>query len=49
MDERTENLRMWSDLGLDVDRHCDLLSVLREVYPGVYMSQENRPPGDGVL
>lgn len=44
MDERTENLQMWRELGLDVDRHCDLLNLLRSVYPDIYMSQENRPP-----
>ena len=44
MDERTENLRMWRELGLDVDRHCDLLNLLRSVYPDIYMSQANRPP-----
>ena len=44
MEERTVNLEMWRKLGLDVERHCELLNVLREVYPAIYMSQENRPP-----
>lgn len=44
MEERSENLRMWSELGLDIERHCDLLNLLRQVYPDIYMSQENRPP-----
>lgn len=44
MDERSENLKLWKDLGLDLDRHCELMNLLRQVYPDIYMSQTNRPP-----
>ncbi len=44
MSERDTHLGLWRDLGLDLDRHCELLNVLREVYPAIYMSQQNRPP-----
>ncbi len=44
MEERDINLSLWRDLGLDLDRHCELMNLLREVYPAIYMSQQNRPP-----
>jgi benzoyl-CoA reductase/2-hydroxyglutaryl-CoA dehydratase subunit BcrC/BadD/HgdB len=38
---------MWSGLGLDLDRHNQLLGVLGEFYPALYLSQPNRPAGMG--
>lgn len=38
---------MWESLGLNIERHDQLLSLLGEFYPAVYLSQENRPAGMG--
>ena len=40
-----EYLRMWENLGLDIDKHNMLLDALPGVYQDVYLSQENRPEG----
>jgi len=34
---------MWKDLGLNLEGHDQLLSVLGNAYKDIYMSQENRP------
>ena len=40
----TEDYRpMWTDLGLDLDAHDALLSVLGQAYQDIYLSQKNRP------
>jgi benzoyl-CoA reductase/2-hydroxyglutaryl-CoA dehydratase subunit BcrC/BadD/HgdB len=36
---------MWTDLGLDLDAHDALLSVLQKSYKEIYASQKNRPKG----
>ncbi len=38
---------MWSELGLDLDAHDMLLSVLGQGYTDVYLAQKNRPEGMG--
>jgi len=38
-----ENRRMWSELGLDLQAHDQLLSVLSNAYQDIYLSQQNRP------
>ena len=36
---------MWTDLGLDLDRHDSLLEMLGQGYTQVFLSQQNRPEG----
>ena len=36
---------MWSDLGLDLQSHDALLSVLGGAYGDIFLSQKNRPEG----
>jgi benzoyl-CoA reductase/2-hydroxyglutaryl-CoA dehydratase subunit BcrC/BadD/HgdB len=38
---------MWADLGLDLNAHDALLSVLQKSYKEIYVSQRNRPKGMG--
>ncbi len=38
---------MWTELGLDLDKHDALLSVLGQAYQDIYLSQHNRPEGMG--
>jgi benzoyl-CoA reductase/2-hydroxyglutaryl-CoA dehydratase subunit BcrC/BadD/HgdB len=42
-----ENHEMWQKLGLDLARHDELLGILGEFYPALYLSQPNRPQGMG--
>ncbi len=42
-----DNLQMWTDLGMDVDKHDALCQVLPTAFGDVYLSQENRPEGMG--
>jgi benzoyl-CoA reductase/2-hydroxyglutaryl-CoA dehydratase subunit BcrC/BadD/HgdB len=37
--------KLWSDLGMDLEKHDKLCAVLPELYSSVYLSQENRPEG----
>lgn len=37
--------KLWSDLGMDLEKHDKLCAVLPELYGSVYLSQENRPEG----
>jgi hypothetical protein len=37
--------QMWTDLGLDLKAHDQLLEVLGQGYQQVFMSQPNRPEG----
>lgn len=37
--------QMWSDLGLDLEAHDALLSVLSSAYQEVFLSQKDRPEG----
>lgn len=36
-------LKMWQDLGMDVETHDQLCQVLPQAFGDVYLSQENRP------
>jgi benzoyl-CoA reductase/2-hydroxyglutaryl-CoA dehydratase subunit BcrC/BadD/HgdB len=40
---------MWSELGLDLKAHDQLLSVIPQMYGDAYLSQENRPEGMSYL
>ncbi|MFO7817790.1 MAG: 2-hydroxyacyl-CoA dehydratase family protein, partial [Desulfovibrionales bacterium] len=37
--------RMWTDLGMDLEAHDQLLDTLNQAYQDIYLSQENRPEG----
>ncbi len=37
--------QMWTDLGMDLEKHDVLCEVLPEAFGGVYLSQQNRPQG----
>lgn len=37
--------KLWSDLGINLEKHDQLCAVLPEMYSSVYLSQENRPEG----
>ncbi len=42
----TENYtELWTKLGMDLERHNQLLNVLGQYYGAVYLSQKNRPKG----
>lgn len=45
MTETTDYRSMWTDLGLNLDKHNALLSVLGKMYGDIFMSQGNRPKG----
>ncbi len=37
---------MWRELGLDIEKHDQLLGVLPNIYKTIYLdSQKNRPEG----
>lgn len=38
-------LQMWTDLGMDLEKHDLLCQVLPDAFGGVYLSQQNRPQG----
>jgi len=42
-----DNKQMWTDLGIDLERHDVLLNALGARYQDIYLSQENRPEGMG--
>jgi benzoyl-CoA reductase/2-hydroxyglutaryl-CoA dehydratase subunit BcrC/BadD/HgdB len=37
--------KMWADLGMDLDRHDQLLAAIPVLYGDTYLSQRNRPSG----
>lgn len=41
----TDYRRMWSELGLDLEAHDQLLGVLGKAYQDIYLSQPSRPEG----
>jgi hypothetical protein len=47
MTQATDYHPMWSELGLDLDKHDALLGVLSQAYGDVFLSQKNRPDGMG--
>jgi benzoyl-CoA reductase/2-hydroxyglutaryl-CoA dehydratase subunit BcrC/BadD/HgdB len=40
-----EYIDMWRELGLDLESHDQLLSVLGQAYGDIFLSQKNRPEG----
>ena len=38
---------MWKNLGMDIEKHNQLLNILGQYYTAVYLSQKNRPKGMG--
>jgi len=42
-----DNRQMWTDLGIDLERHDMLLNALGPAYKEIYLSQMNRPKGMG--
>ncbi len=42
-----DNRQMWTDLGIDLERHDALLNALGPIYQEIYLSQKNRPEGMG--
>jgi len=49
MTQATDYRPMWSELGLDLEKHDALLSVLGQAYGDIFMSQKNRPEGMSYL
>lgn len=43
----TDYRQMWANLGLDLEAHDGLMSVLGNAYQGTFLSQSNRPQGMG--
>jgi benzoyl-CoA reductase/2-hydroxyglutaryl-CoA dehydratase subunit BcrC/BadD/HgdB len=44
-DKMGDYRKLWSDLGMDLEKHDKLCAVLPELYSSVYLTQENRPEG----
>jgi benzoyl-CoA reductase/2-hydroxyglutaryl-CoA dehydratase subunit BcrC/BadD/HgdB len=42
-----DNVRMWTELGIDLKKHDMLLNALGPLFQEVYLSQKNRPAGMG--
>jgi benzoyl-CoA reductase/2-hydroxyglutaryl-CoA dehydratase subunit BcrC/BadD/HgdB len=40
-------LEMWKSLGMDIERHNQLLDVLGQYYGAIYLTQKNRPKSMG--
>src|SRR5665647_774250 len=40
-------LEMWKSLGMDIEKHNQLLNILGQYYGAVYLTQKNRPKGMG--
>jgi benzoyl-CoA reductase/2-hydroxyglutaryl-CoA dehydratase subunit BcrC/BadD/HgdB len=43
--ERKDYRQMWKDLGLNLEAHDQLLTILGNAYKDIYLSQESRPKG----
>jgi benzoyl-CoA reductase/2-hydroxyglutaryl-CoA dehydratase subunit BcrC/BadD/HgdB len=43
----TANEQMWSELGIDLKSHGQLMNALGPIFKEVYLSQKNRPKGMG--
>ncbi len=41
------NKQMWTELGIDLERHDQLLNSLSPIYQEVYLAQKDRPEGMG--
>jgi len=42
-----DNIQMWTELGIDLEKHNMLLNALGTLFQEVYLSQINRPAGMG--
>ncbi len=42
-----DNRKLWTDLGIDMEKHDVLLNALGPIYQDIYLSQKNRPKGMG--
>jgi benzoyl-CoA reductase/2-hydroxyglutaryl-CoA dehydratase subunit BcrC/BadD/HgdB len=40
-------VEMWKSLGMDIEKHNQLLGILGQYYGAVYLTQKNRPKGMG--
>ena len=40
-------LEMWKSLGMDIERHNQLLDILGQHYGAIYLTQNNRPKAMG--
>jgi benzoyl-CoA reductase/2-hydroxyglutaryl-CoA dehydratase subunit BcrC/BadD/HgdB len=47
MTQATDYRPMWTDLGLDLEKHDALMEVLGAAYGDIFMTQQNRPDGMG--
>jgi benzoyl-CoA reductase/2-hydroxyglutaryl-CoA dehydratase subunit BcrC/BadD/HgdB len=47
MSEATDYRPMWAELGLDLEKHDALLSVLGKAYGDIFLAQRKRPDGMG--
>ena len=47
MTEKTDWHEMWAELGIDLEKHDQLMGALPDIYKDVYLSQENRPANMG--
>jgi benzoyl-CoA reductase/2-hydroxyglutaryl-CoA dehydratase subunit BcrC/BadD/HgdB len=45
----SEYREMWTELGLDLDAHDQLLAIIPQFYGDVYLTQKNRPAGMSYL
>lgn len=41
----TDYRQMWAELGIDLDRHDELLNAIAPIYEEIYLSQKDRPKG----
>ena len=42
-----KNTQLWTELGIDIERHGTLLNALGPMFNEIYLSQKNRPKGMG--
>jgi len=40
-----DNIKMWTELGIDLEKHDNLLNALGPIFQEIYLSQQNRPDG----
>ncbi len=40
-------VEMWKSLGMDIEKHNQLLGILGQYYGALYLTQKNRPKGMG--
>ncbi|PWB49664.1 MAG: 3-hydroxyacyl-ACP dehydratase [Candidatus Methanoperedenaceae archaeon] len=43
IDTTKSNEEFWKELGIDIEKHDELMKVLPEVFENVYLTQKNRP------